>query len=57
MLIGEIAKAFYAGWCDTRPYRSEMKFEEKQLREELSEDQVDEMLESTFPASDPPSTY
>lgn len=28
-----------------------------ELRENLSEKQIDKMVEDTFPASDPPSTY
>ena len=30
---------------------------EKKLREHLSEKQIDAMVECSFPASDPPSTY
>jgi len=31
--------------------------EDKKLRNSLSEQQIDKMVEDTFPASDPPSTY
>lgn len=31
--------------------------EERKMREKLSERQIDKMVESSFPASDPPSTY
>lgn len=30
---------------------------DKKIREDLSEDQVDDMVDGSFPASDPPSTY
>ncbi len=30
---------------------------EKELRESLSEKEIDTMIEDSFPASDPPSTY
>lgn len=33
------------------------KLAEKELRETLSEKQIDRMIEDSFPASDPPSTY
>ena len=29
----------------------------RKIREDLSEKQVDKMVEDSFPASDPPSTY
>ncbi len=31
--------------------------EEKRVREELTEKEIDKMVDDTFPASDPPSTY
>lgn len=31
--------------------------EEKQIRENLTEKQIDKMVKDSFPASDPPSTY
>ena len=30
---------------------------DKNIREKLKEKQVDKMIDSSFPASDPPSTY
>lgn len=30
---------------------------EKKLRNNMAEDQVDSMIDDSFPASDPPSTY
>ena len=31
--------------------------DEKKLRDRLKEKQIDKMVEDSFPASDPPSTY
>lgn len=31
--------------------------EEKKIRENLTEKQIDKMVKDSFPASDPPSTY
>jgi hypothetical protein len=31
--------------------------EDKRMRDNLDEDKVDEMVDDTFPASDPPATY
>ncbi|MCE3255775.1 MAG: hypothetical protein K0R25_1269 [Rickettsiaceae bacterium] len=31
--------------------------EEKEVRENLTEKQIDKMVKDSFPASDPPSTY
>ena len=51
--VQEIVKAFIDGWqwADT-PYACD-----KQVRENLSEHQIDTMISDSFPASDPPSTY
>ncbi len=38
------------------PHRTVMKHE-KRLRDNLGEGQVDAMIDDSFPASDPPSTY
>jgi hypothetical protein len=32
-------------------------YKDRKLREHLSERQIDKMVEDSFPASDPPSTY
>ena len=42
-----------------RDYRTacECLHQEKELREQLTEREIDHMIEDSFPASDPPSTY
>lgn len=47
-----IAKAFYEGFRSGHLCRRERK-----MRENMSEKKVDRMIEDSFPASDPPSTY
>lgn len=54
--LNNAASAFRNGWCDSR-CASVTNRDDKQLREDLSEKQVDRMVEDSFPASDPPSTY
>lgn len=45
-------------YCDgKRPTRCKINKADKEQREHLSEKQVDHMVEDSFPASDPPSTY
>lgn len=39
---------------EDREFQAKM---DKELREHLTEKQVDKMIEDSFPASDPPSTY
>lgn len=53
-MTSSLMRAIIASWdtddqCQT--------YEDKKLRENLSEDQIDDMIDNTFPASDPPSTY
>lgn len=44
--------------CFTRRLsRSRCNCNDRELREHLSEKQVDKMVADSFPASDPPSTY
>ncbi len=51
-IIEDIYHSFMEGWrCGFLHKR------EKELRDSLSESQVDHMVEDSFPASDPPSTY
>jgi hypothetical protein len=52
MSIREVIDAFMDGWRSTQFHH-----EEKELRENLSEKQIDNMVDDSFPASDPPSTY
>jgi hypothetical protein len=50
-----IAHAFWDGL--QHPSRKQCIHAEKELRASLSEKQIDRMIEASFPASDPPSTY
>ena len=52
--VWSILDAFMEGVC-TGEYSQP--HEDKELRENLSEKQVDNMVQDSFPASDPPSTY
>lgn len=56
-VLGPVLKSFYDGFFHG-PYQYKRCLKgEKKLRDELSEDQVDHMVEDSFPASDPPSSY
>lgn len=54
----EIVGAFFDGFINGG-YVSieECVREDKAVREHLSERQIDKMIEDSFPASDPPSSY
>jgi len=53
-----IADAFWEGFMAAKTHsRTECIHQDKELREHLSEAQIDHMIEDSFPASDPPSTY
>lgn len=49
--------AFWSGLMGKGLTHQQSLIDENQLRESLSEDQIDCMIEDSFPASDPPSTY
>jgi hypothetical protein len=53
-----ILSAFISGWryaaCNKRKHCNTR---DKLMREYLKDHQIDSMIESSFPASDPPSTY
>jgi hypothetical protein len=51
-----IAEAFQAGWKN-QPLKRDCVRKDKRIRTYLNEKQIDKMLEDSFPASDPPSTY
>jgi hypothetical protein len=51
-----VCSAFKEGWKSQGAKRKAL-HEDKMLRESLSEKQIDKMLQDSFPASDPPSTY
>jgi hypothetical protein len=52
--VREVVCAFIDGWQSGRRHDHH---HEKELRENLSEKQIDKMVKDSFPASDPPSTY
>lgn len=49
LLAGLLAGASQEGKAQVR--------RDREMREHLSERQIDKMVEDSFPASDPPSTY
>lgn len=53
----QVTCAFWKGFRNAEAPAGELIEQEKELREHLSECQVDKMVEDSFPASDPPSTY
>lgn len=52
-----IVRAFCDGFLHPTRSLKRCQREDRAVRDNLGEDQVDTMLEDTFPASDPPSTY
>ncbi|BEV10004.1 hypothetical protein ATDW_05000 [Asticcacaulis sp. DW145] len=52
-----IVRAFCDGFLHPKRSLSHCHREDRAVRDNLAEDQVDTMVEDTFPASDPPSTY
>lgn len=54
-----IVHAFMEGFHAAPPCcsRQECIHHDKEMRDGLSEKQIDRMVEASFPASDPPSTY
>jgi hypothetical protein len=55
-MILRIIGAFLDGW-NSQASKKECIQADKDVREHLSEVQIDNMLKGSFPASDPPSTY
>ncbi|MBW8733499.1 MAG: hypothetical protein JF571_04165 [Asticcacaulis sp.] len=54
--ITSFVSGFWTGFFRTTPHKT-AKRKERQIRDNLDEGQVDSMVDNTFPASDPPSTY
>jgi hypothetical protein len=48
--------SFLNGFFRVTPHKTTMR-REKKIRDGLDDDQVDSMIDDSFPASDPPSTY
>lgn len=55
MPLQTLMNAFSDGWKHVS--RRQCIAKEKELREQLSEKQLDETIMDSMPASDPPSTY
>jgi len=54
-IITHLTHEFMRGWKEEGHKRHSA--EDKKLRDNLKEHQVDNMVIDSFPASDPPSTY
>ncbi len=54
--VTSFVTGFWNGFFRTTPHKT-AKRKERQIRDNLDEGQVDSMVDNTFPASDPPSTY
>ncbi|GEM_PF-6310652 len=55
--VFNLIAAFWCGLKGKSLTHQQSLLDENHLRESLSEDQIDCMIEDSFPASDPPSTY
>ena len=51
----KVLQAFWRG-CMCKSHQKCIR-QEKQMRDKLSEKKIDRIVEDSFPASDPPSTY
>jgi hypothetical protein len=56
-VIGALGLAAVVGSTIARTHTKWQGQKDKALREHLNESQVDDMVNDSFPASDPPSTY
>ena len=55
-IVTTFISAFLTGFFRTTPTRTCLRADKK-LRDNLDEDQIDSMIDDSFPASDPPSSY
>jgi|GEM_PF-1194017 len=55
-IVTTFVTAFLTGFFRTTPHRTQLRHDRK-LRDNLDEDQIDSMIDDSFPASDPPSSY
>lgn len=60
-MLKSLALLFAGGFlfhhCYGKTHRLSPCHKDKLMRSRLDEDQIDHMVEDSFPASDPPSTY
>lgn len=54
--MNAVVRAFIEGW-NNQTLHKHCVHADKEMREQLSERQIDKMVADSFPASDPPSTY
>lgn len=55
-IVTTFVTAFLTGFFRTTPHRTQLR-RDKKLRDNLDEGQIDSMIDDSFPASDPPSSY
>lgn len=55
-IVSTFIEGFLNGFFRTTPHRTHLR-RDKAMRDHLDEDQIDSMVDDSFPASDPPSTY
>ncbi len=54
--VTSFISGFWNGFFHVTPKKTAMRGE-RRIRNNLDDDQVDSMIDESFPASDPPSTY
>ena len=54
--ITTFINGFFAGFFRRTPHSTCMRHD-RQMRDNMGEDQLDAMIDDSFPASDPPSSY
>ncbi|MCR6659484.1 MAG: hypothetical protein NVV72_09085 [Asticcacaulis sp.] len=55
-IVTTFVTGFLTGFFRTTPHRTQLR-RDKKLRDNLDEGQIDSMIDDSFPASDPPSSY
>ena len=57
MIVITAIRSFFDGFLHGPVGRNKYLRAEKKQMDNLNEDQIDSMIDDTFPASDPPGTY
>ncbi len=57
MIVFTLIRSFVHGFLHGPGARKPLMRQEKRLRSEMDHDRIDSMIDDSFPASDPPSTY
>ncbi|ESQ94076.1 hypothetical protein [Asticcacaulis benevestitus] len=55
-IVSTFIEGFLKGFFRTTPHSTHLR-RDKEMRDRLDEDQIDSMIDDSFPASDPPSSY